>query len=82
MRLSKLVGERTNSVFKIGDTVKIRVIEANKALRKVAFELVADKNIVEHDFFFMDNEDVSDDEKSNDIVTTDNNENSIEEKYF
>ena len=35
-----LVGERTNRVFKIGDTVKIRVIEANKALRKVAFELV------------------------------------------
>ena len=80
-----LVGERTNRVFKIGDTVKIRVIEANKALRKVAFELVADKNVVEHDFFFMDNEESNednDDEKSNDIVTTDNNENSIEEKYF
>ena len=77
-----LVGERTNRVFKIGDTVKIRVIEANKALRKVAFELIADKNIVEHDFFFMDNEVACDDEKSNDIVTTDNNESSIEEKYF
>ena len=77
-----LVGERTNRVFKIGDTVRIRVIEANKALRKVAFELIADKNIVEHDFFFMDNEGACDDEKSNDIVTTDNNENSIEEKYF
>ena len=71
-----LVGERTNRVFKIGDAVKIRVIEANKALRKVAFELVADKNIVEHDFFFIDNDESNED---NDEA---NNENSIEEKYF
>ncbi len=34
-----LIGERTNRVFKIGDKVKIRVIEANKSLRKIAFEL-------------------------------------------
>ena len=37
-----LVGERTKRIFKIGDSVKIRVIEANKMLRKVAFELVED----------------------------------------
>ncbi len=49
-----LVGERTNRVFKIGDQVKIRVIAANKALRKVAFELVADKNEVEYDLYFKD----------------------------
>ena len=35
-----LTGEKTKRVFKIGDKIKIRVIEANKALRKVAFELV------------------------------------------
>ena len=34
--------ERTKRIFKIGDSVKIRVIEANKMLRKVAFELVED----------------------------------------
>lgn len=49
-----LIGERTNRVFKIGDQVKIRVIEANKMLRKIAFELVADKNIVEYDMYFKD----------------------------
>ena len=37
-----LVGEKTRRVFKIGDKVKIRVIEANKLLRKVAFELCED----------------------------------------
>ena len=41
-----LVGERTNRVFKIGDKVKIRVIEANKSLRKIAFELVEDDEII------------------------------------
>ena len=35
-----LTGEKTKRVFKIGDKIKIRVIEANKHLRKVAFELV------------------------------------------
>ena len=35
-----LTGERTNQSFKIGDQVKIRVIAANKELRKIAFELV------------------------------------------
>ena len=51
-----LIGERTNRTFKIGDQVKVRVIEANKMLRKVAFELIADKNIVEYDMYFKDNE--------------------------
>jgi len=49
-----LTGERTNRRFKIGDQVKIRVIEANKLLRKIAFELVADKNVVEYDMYFKD----------------------------
>ena len=35
-----LTGEKTKRVFKIGDKINIRVIEANKALRKVAFELI------------------------------------------
>ena len=37
-----LTGERSNRRFKIGDQVKIRVISANKELRKIAFELVED----------------------------------------
>lgn len=37
-----LIGEKTNRVFKIGDKVKIRVIEANKLIRKIAFELVTE----------------------------------------
>ena len=39
----RLIGERTNKTFKIGDIVKIRVIEANKALRKISFELFESK---------------------------------------
>ena len=35
-----LIGERTNITFKIGDKVRIKVIEANKALRKISFELI------------------------------------------
>lgn len=56
-----LTGERTNRRFKIGDQVKVRVIEANKLLRKIAFELVADKNEVEYNFAFK--ESVSDEEE-------------------
>ncbi len=52
----QLIGERTNRVFKIGDSVKIRVIEANKMLRKVAFELVDDKKDVEYDLYFKEDE--------------------------
>ncbi|MBP3596736.1 MAG: ribonuclease R [Clostridia bacterium] len=35
----QLIGEKTGTVYKIGSKVKIRVIEANKQLRKIAFEL-------------------------------------------
>ena len=35
-----LIGERTNRIFRIGDKINIRVIEANKHIRKVAFELI------------------------------------------
>ena len=52
----QLIGERTNRVFKIGDQVKIRVIEANKMLRKVAFELVEDNKEKEYDLYFKDEE--------------------------
>ena len=56
-----LIGERTNRVFKIGDQVKVRVIEANKMLRKIAFELVADKNEVKYDLYFKDEEEIIED---------------------
>ena len=36
----QLMGEHTNRVFKIGDPVKIRVMEASKLLRRIDFELV------------------------------------------
>lgn len=39
----QLIGEHTNRVFKIGDKVKIRVIEASKALRSIRFELVEEE---------------------------------------
>ena len=39
-----LIGERTGKIYKIGDKVKIRVIDANKETRKVAFELVEEDN--------------------------------------
>lgn len=52
----QLIGERTNRVFKIGDSVEVRVIEANKMLRKVAFELVDDKKDVQYDLYFKDDE--------------------------
>ena len=35
----RLIGEKTNKVYKIGDKVKIRVISANKMLRQVDFEI-------------------------------------------
>ena len=49
-----LTGERSNRRFKIGDQVKIRVIAANKSLRKVAFELIEDNNDAEYDLHFKD----------------------------
>ena len=35
-----LIGEHTKIVYKIGDKINIRVIEANKHLRKISFEKV------------------------------------------
>ncbi len=52
----QLIGERTNRIFKIGDQVKVRVIEANKMLRKVAFELIADNKEVKYDLYFKEDE--------------------------
>ena len=36
----RLIGEKTNKVYKIGDKVKIRVIAANKLLRQIDLEIV------------------------------------------
>jgi ribonuclease R len=36
----QLIGERTNTVYKIGDKVKIRVKNANKQLREIDFEII------------------------------------------
>ena len=35
----RLIGERTNNIYKIGDKVKIKVIKASKILRQIDFEL-------------------------------------------
>ena len=35
-----LIGQNTGKIYKIGDKVRIRVIEANKQLRKINFELI------------------------------------------
>lgn len=39
-----LIGEHTKNVYKIGDTIKIRVIEANKELRRISFEKCNNEN--------------------------------------
>lgn len=36
----RLIGEHTNTTYKIGDKVKIRVIKASKLLRQIDFEIV------------------------------------------
>lgn len=36
----RLIGERTNKIYQIGDKVKIRVIAANKMLRQIDFEIL------------------------------------------
>ena len=36
----RLIGEKTNVTYKIGDKVNIRVISANKILRQIDFEIV------------------------------------------
>lgn len=38
----RLIGERSNKTYKIGDKVKIRVISANKILRQIDFEIAND----------------------------------------
>ena len=53
----KLIGERSKFVYKIGDKVKVRVIEANKQLRKVAFEIILndEENIEEESIVNSEN---------------------------
>ena len=34
------IGERSNKIYKIGDKVRIRVVEANKLLRRIDFEIL------------------------------------------
>ena len=36
----RLIGEKTNTTYSIGDMVKMRVISANKMLRQIDFEIV------------------------------------------
>ena len=43
----ELVGDRTKRVYKIGDLVRIKVISANKQLRRIDFELVEDDELEE-----------------------------------
>ena len=43
--LRQTIGERSGKVYKIGDKIRIRVIEANKLLRRIDFEKVIDKKI-------------------------------------
>ena len=38
-----LIGERTKLVFKIGDKIKIRVIEANKQEKRISFERIIEE---------------------------------------
>ena len=40
-----LTGEKTRTIYKIGDKVKVRVISANKMLRQVDFEIYKDEDI-------------------------------------
>ena len=43
-----LIGERTKVVFKIGDSIKIRVIEANKQEKRISFERIVEEEQVEN----------------------------------
>ena len=36
-----MIGERTHKIYKIGDSVKIKVISANKMLRRIDFEIIS-----------------------------------------
>jgi ribonuclease R len=55
--LKILVGERTGKIYKIGDKVKIRVIDANKILRKISFELVNEEPLKDEFVGFDEEED-------------------------
>ncbi len=35
-----LIGERTGNIFRIGDKIKVRLIEANKTLRRISFQWI------------------------------------------
>ena len=39
-----LIGEHTNKTFAIGDKIKVKVIDANKISRRVAFKLIEKNN--------------------------------------
>ena len=39
-----LIGERSKVVFKIGDSIKIRVIEANKQEKRISFERIIEED--------------------------------------
>ena len=43
----ELIGDRNKKVYKIGDLVRIKVISANKQLRRIDFELVEDDELEE-----------------------------------
>ena len=38
----RLIGKRTNKIFKLGDKVQVKVVSANKLLRRIDFELIND----------------------------------------
>lgn len=38
-----LIGERTGKIYKLGDKIKVKVIEANKETRKIAFANILDR---------------------------------------
>lgn len=38
----RLIGKRTNKIFKLGDKVKVKVVSANKLLHRIDFELIDD----------------------------------------
>ena len=38
----RLIGKRTNKIFKLGDKVQVKVVSANKLLRRIDFELIDD----------------------------------------
>lgn len=45
-RKNILIGERTGKIFKIGDTLKVRVLRADKVTGEIDFELVEEEKRV------------------------------------